>query len=98
MEEQKAVNPPFDLVAPGKLVEGEQYNWLYQLMQQLFKLINPDQANSAQFVGAQPVSMSIKDYNMILLHKEEYLLCEKTDGVRYLMIIDKKGNVYLHGR
>ena len=36
-------------------------------------------------VGAQPVSMDRE--NMKLLSKLDYCVCEKTDGVRYMLLI-----------
>ena len=35
---------------------------------------------------------------MVLDDIGNYLICEKTDGVRYLLIILNKGECYLHGR
>ena len=29
---------------------------------------------------------------------DNYLICEKTDGVRYLLVILNNGECYLHGR
>ncbi len=34
----------------------------------------------------------------ILKFRDDWLVCEKTDGVRYIMIILSNGHVYLTGR
>ena len=35
---------------------------------------------------------------MVLEDIKNYVICEKTDGVRYLLIILNNGECYLHGR
>ncbi|KAK8790972.1 hypothetical protein WA158_005603 [Blastocystis sp. Blastoise] len=53
------------------------------------------------FPGSQPVSMSKKNWGLI--KKDEYVVCEKSDGVRYLLLfynykmyyIDRRFNIYL---
>lgn len=52
----------------------------------------------ADFIGAQPISLMRLHLNDIQHQKGEWLICEKTDGVRYLMIVLSNGHVYLTGR
>jgi len=43
-----------------------------------------------RFPGSQPISIERKHFS--LLQKNEYLVCEKTDGVRYMMLILQCGS------
>ena len=40
----------------------------------------------------------MSDLSKICLGSKDYLLSEKTDGVRYMLVIDNYGGAYLHGR
>jgi len=42
------------------------------------------------FPGCQPISIERKHFN--ILSKNDYVVCEKTDGVRYMMLLIQYGN------
>ena len=42
------------------------------------------------FPGCQPISIERKHFN--ILEKNDYVVCEKTDGTRYMMIAIQFGN------
>ncbi|XP_052757830.1 mRNA-capping enzyme [Galleria mellonella] len=48
------------------------------------------------FPGAQPVSMDVT--NLRKLHEKPYRVSWKADGVRYMMLIDGEGEVYMFDR
>lgn len=49
---------------------------------------------SRSFPGAQPVSFAAKHIQE--LKREDYYVCEKTDGLRYLMYLTQDGNRDIH--
>lgn len=49
--------------------------------------------HSFTFPGSQPVSIERK--HLPLLNEKEYVVCEKTDGVRYMMIVLRYKSLYL---
>lgn len=52
-------------------------------------------SNDSRFPGPQPVSIERRHFP--LLKKQPYVICEKTDGVRYLMVSNDEG-VFLVNR
>ena len=50
------------------------------------------------FLGAHPVSLEKKYLKEMLENTHDYLVCEKTDGIRYMMIVSNYGEVFLAGR
>ena len=58
-------------------------------------------ANAQMFPGSQPVSLL--QSHLLTLREQDYLVCEKSDGVRYLLLmhknsLDKSNSVYLVNR
>ena len=49
-----------------------------------------------RFCGAQPVSIERKHFKQLL--QNEYVVCEKTDGVRHFLIREDSGDPYLMNR
>lgn len=49
-----------------------------------------------RFCGAQPVSIERKHFRQIL--QNEYVVCEKTDGIRHFLIREDEGEPYLMNR
>lgn len=74
------------LDAPGIRIEGQH---LHLMRREVANLMRRQQLG---FPGAQPVSFSLK--HMEELRTSDYYVCEKTDGIRYLMYLaaDKEGN------
>ena len=83
---------------PGAKVEGE---FLYNLRREVASLVGRSQVS---FPGAQPVSFARR--HLEELTKEDYYVCEKSDGIRVLMyctedngqeviyLIDRKNDYY----
>ena len=99
---EKSSNYTEFLLNPGKLESDEKnrlflcgkLNNLYSSMTSKSNKNGNSEEN--KFIGAHPISLDRT--NMINLTLNKYLLCEKTDGVRYFLIILNNGKVYLHGR
>ncbi|KAH7038155.1 mRNA capping enzyme [Microdochium trichocladiopsis] len=95
-EEQSAAIHSID--EPGLRAEGDV---LRGMRQEVARLL---QRNSPGFPGAQPVSFARKHIEE--LQREDYYLCEKSDGIRYLLyatedqgneihyLIDRKNDYY----
>lgn len=73
--------PPPDL--PGIAAEGELLN---ALQREVATLLGRD---SLKFPGAQPVSFSAR--HLLELQKDDYYVCEKSDGIRCLMYLTNDG-------
>lgn len=50
--------------------------------------------HQSSFPGAQPVSFAAR--HMVELHQQDYYVCEKTDGIRYLMYCTRDGERDIH--
>jgi mRNA guanylyltransferase len=50
------------------------------------------------FIGGHPVSLNQLHLNRLLESPKDFLVCEKSDGVRFIFIGTKTGDCYLHGR
>jgi len=51
-----------------------------------------------RFIGAYPVHMNRESLEKIIDKHYNYLVCEKSDGVRFLLLIYDNGICFLHGR
>ncbi|KAF8758811.1 mRNA-capping enzyme subunit alpha [Rhizoctonia solani] len=65
---------------PGRLVDDKEK--LIQLKRHVAGLCNVD---NLRFVGSQPVSFGSRDLSR--LEREDYWVCEKSDGIRVLVLI-----------
>ncbi|KAF8197525.1 mRNA guanylyltransferase [Pholiota molesta] len=67
---------------PGELVprHSDQELWLKAHVARMCHLDNPE-----KFPGSQPVSFGTKD--LLKLEKQDYWVCEKSDGVRVLFLV-----------
>ena len=97
MEEEPLIN----LLSPGKLLNSEELSsFLINEMEMIYiKLSNKQTERNPKsniFIGAHPVSMDKE--NMSLLSQHKYLICEKSDGVRYFLMILNDGRFLFHGR
>ncbi|KAI1306628.1 mRNA capping enzyme [Xylaria venustula] len=87
--DQNGPNAPAQIQSidePGVRAEGEL---LHTLRKEVANLLG---RSSQGFPGAQPVSFSRKHLDE--LHREDYYVCEKSDGMRYLLYMteDEEGN------
>lgn len=77
----------------GTKLEEESKLKIYKRINDLLKIENP--LHAYKFIGNHPVSLT--NDNIILLLKYDYMVCEKSDGVRMLCItVDKR--MYLYDR
>lgn len=75
----------------GNKLEEEEKLKLYKRINELLKIDNS--INSYKFIGNHPVSLT--NDNIILLLKHDYMVCEKSDGIRILcIIVDKRMYFY----
>lgn len=82
----------------GKKLETLQKQILYKKINAFLKIENP--LSNYKFIGNHPVSLT--NDNIILLLKKDYMVCEKSDGVRMLLIVfdsvmyfyDRKNDIY----
>jgi len=72
-----------------KLTDGSLLNALQQKTNNLYH--QTDNIEYNKFPGCQPVSIERKHINM--LTETTYLVCEKTDGVRYLFVCLKHNDI-----
>mmetsp|Transcript_50957 Transcript_50957/g.58437 ORF Transcript_50957/g.58437 Transcript_50957/m.58437 type:complete len:362 (-) Transcript_50957:1734-2819(-) len=72
-----------NLEAPGREIEDDLETLREEVAE--FFGVNPN-----VFVGAQPISLDSS--NAPRIKKERFLVCEKTDGVRYLLYADAQDN------
>ncbi len=90
-----------DLLRPGLLLSASQEEHVLRsaaMEGRLNELAQPSQRNRLPpaFIGSHPVSLTLDNIKDLSAH--DYLLCEKSDGVRYLMLLLSNGEVYLHSR
>ncbi|GAA5969909.1 hypothetical protein JCM11641_008081 [Rhodosporidiobolus odoratus] len=86
---------PVPQIIPGELVLDTEKHWA--LRRHLADLCNS--GGTARFPGSQPVSFDLE--SLSLLEKEDFWVCEKSDGVRVLVLIVATGfgqEVYLIDR
>lgn len=110
-ETRKDDEEQLDLGQPGFKLSFEKHKHLLEAVtthvMTVFEEINKLPENNSsyklkkkQFFGAHPVSLEkkhLKDIaNPDVFH--DFLVCEKTDGIRYLMYITNYGEVILSGR
>lgn len=70
-----------DLLNFGEPVEDLEF--LEELRYRLWNDLLQRPTNTIQFPGSQPVSFS--KMHLDVLETEDYYVCEKSDGVRYLL-------------
>ena len=97
MEEEKKSE---FLVCPGKLETDEaKESFLCGQLKFLYNSMIKSQKNNSEenkFIGAHPITLDRTNWQN--LSKFKYYVCEKTDGVRYFLLILSNGKTYLHGR
>ncbi|KAK1756060.1 mRNA capping enzyme, catalytic domain-containing protein [Echria macrotheca] len=77
-------HPIKDIANPGVKAE---FPFLRNLREEVAQLLN---RNSLSFPGAQPVSFSRRHIDE--LQKKDYYVCEKSDGIRYLLYLTTDDN------
>lgn len=107
MEMEKAIINSDFLLNPGQLEQNEDSHLFLcsQLKTIYLSLTNQEKAyknnsnsnsDEDKFIGAHPISLNRSNLNN--LFQDDYLICEKTDGVRYFLLFLNNGKVFLHGR
>jgi ATP-dependent DNA ligase len=74
--------------------ESERYKELQEEITKLVELSN----DRKSFPGTHVVSLERDHFQTLLDNKEDYWVCDKSDGVRYLMCISATRRVYLINR
>ncbi|ETS85406.1 hypothetical protein PFICI_03431 [Pestalotiopsis fici W106-1] len=69
---------------PGIRAEGDL---LHNMQREVARLLNRESTN---FPGAQPVSFARR--HLEELRRDDYYVCEKSDGIRYLLYLTDDGN------
>lgn len=79
-----------NLEVPGEPVSGKVTEQLLRVLQKLFEANTPDFIfNPKKFIGSHPVSFSREHF----AESQDYLVCEKSDGVRYLLFLPEIPNI-----
>lgn len=79
--DQKNVDPEELLLHFGEPVDNEDF--LHELRYRLWSELLNRPTKALQFPGSQPVSFTRS--HLQVLEKKDYYVCEKSDGVRYLL-------------
>lgn len=81
---------------PNSLIARVGGQWAGQELQREFQKEVADllQRRNRSFPGAQPVSFAARHIQE--LKREDYFVCEKTDGIRYLMYLTEDGGRDIH--
>jgi hypothetical protein len=96
----------FSLVNPGTIIESEEHEdlvtFLEDAIQNLYNRMNTRQnsqnLHKENFIGAHPISLTQRNFSYVVQNQDNFLVCEKTDGVRYLLILLTDGTIFLTGR
>ena len=95
--------------SPGYQVSEEKpRNFLKKLIENvvpIFEKVYEHPSNTSRqkikkkhFLGAHPVSLDKAHLENLIESYSDFVVCEKTDGIRYLMYITNFGEVVLAGR
>ncbi|CAK76487.1 unnamed protein product (macronuclear) [Paramecium tetraurelia] len=76
----------------------EEFVWLQNALKSLNQQLRGTNQGGPEFIGAHPKSLSKAKLAQIKKEMVDWLVCEKTDGVRYLLIILNNGHCYFTGR
>ncbi|CAD8091444.1 unnamed protein product [Paramecium sonneborni] len=76
----------------------EEFKWLQDSLKNLNAQLRGKNQAGPEFIGAHPKSLSKAKLSQIKSELNDWLVCEKTDGVRYLLIILNNGHCYFTGR
>ena len=98
-----------DVGQPGFKFNNEKHKKLIDEINNqvlpVFEKVNKHPENNSayklrkgRFFGAHPISLEKKYLKEIKDNFADFLVCEKSDGTRYLMYISNFGEVYLSGR
>lgn len=98
-----------DLARPGFKFDPEKHkkiiDTINNLVMPVFEKVNKHPENNSnykfkrkQFLGAHPISLEKKHLREIRDFFGDFLVCEKSDGTRYLLYISNYGEAYLSGR
>ncbi|KAI0128697.1 mRNA capping enzyme, catalytic domain-containing protein [Xylariales sp. AK1849] len=92
MQAQIRTTTPLMMEGPIKAIDQPgikaQGDLLHNLQREVATLLGRDQAS---FPGAQPVSFT-RSHLVSELPRQDYYVCEKSDGVRYLLYLTDDGN------
>lgn len=80
-QDQEVTDPEDLLLRFGEPVEDEDF--LYDLRYRLWSELLHRPTKTLQFPGSQPVSFTRS--HLQVLEREDYYVCEKSDGIRYLL-------------
>ena len=94
--------------APGLKLGGRLYKDMIAMLQKcindVVKAIMEKQRkrfnhNAKNFLGAHPISLTREDlHRKLYAERVDFLTCEKSDGVRYLLFITNFGDAIMNGR
>ena len=97
-------NDSSDLLHPGELLNpdfsehADKIALIEQEISEVYELLSNRIYTSSDFIGAHPVTLTNSSLHDIVRERNDFLICEKTDGVRYILIILSNGQCYLTGR
>ena len=109
MDLEKLGENELDLGKPGVKFNYDKHKRIIDginaAVMPVFEKINKHPENNSnyklkkkQFLGAHPVSLEKKHLKDIKEFFYDFLVCEKTDGTRYLLYINNYGEAFLSGR
>ena len=87
---------------PGVKLEAVKHNEhisdLNSKLTTIFKDIAPEKSRINTFLGSHPKSLTRKSLKTLSENPVNYLVCEKSDGIRYLLIVTNLGECFLSSR
>ncbi len=92
------------LLNPGSLLNHSLPSSLVRIkfieseLNEIQDLLSQSSYKKADFIGSHPVTLSLENLSLILKDRQDFLLCEKSDGVRFLLIVLSNGLSYFTGR
>lgn len=92
------------LLSPGTLLHPSLPSSLLRIkfieseLSDIQDLLSLTTYKKPDFIGSHPVTLTLDNLALILKDRQDFVICEKSDGVRFMLIILSNGLSYFTGR